>query len=267
MIRENENIITIERLTKVYGLKRVLNEINLEVKRGQILGYIGPNGAGKSTTVKIMVGLLSDFTGRVEICGYNLNNSPLEIKKRIGYVPETTEFYDTLSPMEYLRFIARLHRIEEKKIEKRSLEMLRVFDLLDAKDHPILTLSKGMKQKIQIISSLIHDPELIVMDEPLSGLDANSAVMVKDILAGMVRLGKTVFYCSHVMDVVEKICDSIVILSKGEIIAQGSFEELNAMRKASSLERLFTQLTRPKEEDNKASMFIKAMHDIESSDD
>lgn len=251
-------IIDLKGLKKAFGKKTVLDGIDLEVARGQILGYIGPNGAGKTTTVKILIGMLDGFLGSVNVCGFNVTTNPLEVKRRVGYVPETAAMYDALTPMEYLQFVGRLYGLEIDEVEKRAEEMLALFELSREKKKRMSTFSKGMRQKVLIIAGLIHDPELIIMDEPLSGLDANSAVMVKEVLAGLAREGKTIFYCSHVMDVVERICDRIVILAEGRIIADGSFEALQAMSKAPSLESLFTRLTSEGTHRNVATRFIRA---------
>lgn len=253
-------IIRIERLSNAFGKKKVLRGIDLEVAPGQILGYIGPNGAGKTTTVKILIGMLSSFAGKVTVCGYNVALHPLKVKQRIGYVPETAALYDTLSAMEFLLFVGSLHGLDEALTESRAREMLGLLDLDGEMDKRLASFSKGMRQKVLITASLIHNPDLIIMDEPLSGLDANTAVVVKEILAGLARQGKTVFYCSHVMDVVERICDRIVILSGGRIIADGSFEELQEMSKASSLERLFTQLTSEGIHESTAARFIRTFN-------
>lgn len=262
-----EPIVKIQGLAKAFGKKEVLKGIDLEVDRGRILGYIGPNGAGKTTTVKILIGMLGKFRGKVEVCGFNVARAPLEVKQRIGYVPETAALYDTLSPMEYLRFVGRLHGLDSAEADKRSGQMLGLFELDGVRNQRMATYSKGMRQKVLIVSSLIHDPDLIVMDEPLSGLDANSAVVVKEILAGLARKGKTVFYCSHVMDVVERICHRIVIINEGSIIADGSFEKLQEMSKAASLERLFTQLTSEGTHEAVAARFIKAFNKGGGSDE
>jgi len=254
----SEPIIDLKGLKKAFGKKTVLDGIDLEVARGQILGYIGPNGAGKTTTVKILIGMLDGFLGSVNVCGFNVATAPLEVKRRVGYVPETAAMYDALTPMEYLQFVGRLYGLEIVEVEKRAEEMLALFELSKEKKKRMSTFSKGMRQKVLIIAGLIHDPELIIMDEPLSGLDANSAVMVKEVLAGLAREGKTIFYCSHVMDVVERICDRIVILAEGRIIADGSFEALQAMSKAPSLESLFTRLTSEGTHRDVATRFIRA---------
>jgi len=261
-----ESMIKIQGLSKDFGSKTVLQGLDFEVARGQILGYIGPNGAGKTTTVKILIGMLSGFLGQVEVCGFNVALFPLEVKKRIGYVPETAALYDTLTPMEYLAFVGRLHGLDEEETAARARDLLGLFDLSGVLKQRLSTFSKGMRQKVLIVASLIHNPDLIVMDEPLSGLDANSAVVVKEILAGLARQGKTVFYCSHVMDVVERICDRIVILSDGRIIADGSFEELQSMSKASSLERLFTELTGQGRHRSTAEKFLRTVNGGEGAD-
>jgi ABC-2 type transport system ATP-binding protein len=236
-------IITVRGLTKNYGEQPVLRGIDLDVEPGQVLGYIGPNGAGKTTTVKILTGMLTEFGGTAGVCGHDIRLEPLEVKQRIGYVPESAALYDALTPREYLRFTGRLYELEDAEIERRAQEMLGLFDLAGELDNRIATFSKGMRQKVLITAGLIHNPDVVFLDEPLSGLDANSVVIVKEIITRLARHGKAIFYCSHVMDVVERICDRIIILNGGHIVADGSFEHLQQMDKAASLERIFTQLT------------------------
>jgi ABC-2 type transport system ATP-binding protein len=259
-------IVTVKGLKKAFGRKIVLDGIDLEVERGRILGYIGPNGAGKTTTVRILIGMLGGFGGKVEVCGYNVAIDPLEVKRRVGFVPETAQMYDALTPMEFLRFIGRLHRLKDREIEHRTRKMLGQLGLSREIGKRMSTFSKGMRQKVLIVAGLIHNPDLIIMDEPLSGLDANTAVVVKEVLAGLAARGKTIFYCSHVMDVVERICDRIVIISGGRIIADGSFEELQAMNKAASLESLFTQLTSEGGQEAVADSFIHSFDNGGSGD-
>lgn len=251
-------IITLRGLTKRYGEKEVLRGIDLDVTPGHVLGYIGPNGAGKSTTVKILVGMLPDFSGQALVCGCDVARDPLEVKRRIGYVPESAALYDVLTPMEYLRFIGQLYGMNTAEIERRAQEMLGLFGLAGEVDNRMTTFSKGMKQKVLITAGMIHNPEVLFLDEPLSGLDANSVVTVKEIIRRLAERGKTIFYCSHVMDVVERVCDRIVILSGGEIIADGSFEELQAQSTGASLERIFTQLTSAGGHEIVADQFIRA---------
>jgi ABC-2 type transport system ATP-binding protein len=252
-------IITIRNLTKSFGDKVVLKGIDLNVTPGHVLGYIGPNGAGKSTTVKAMVGMLPEFGGQITVCGFDVARDPLEVKRRIGYVPESAALYEALTPMEYLRFIGRLYGLEGAEIERRSRELLSLFDLAGEVDNRMSTFSKGMRQKVLITAGMVHNPDVLFLDEPLSGLDANSVVTVKEIISRLAARGKTIFYCSHVMDVVERVCDRIVIINDGRIIADGSFEELQASSKAESLERLFTQLTSEGGQGAVADRFIEVI--------
>lgn len=254
-----EPIIEIVNLTKCYGDKLVLKGINLKVEadenlikgeasrgeasRGQIIGYIGPNGAGKSTTIKILTGLLTDYGGEVKVKGMEVREQPLEVKRLIGYVPENAVMYDTLSPMEYFRFLGSLYKKEAREIDYKGNELLRVFGLYDNRQQRMSSFSKGMKQKVLLISGMIHNPDIIFFDEPLSGLDANSVILLKEILQRLSQAGKILFYSSHIMEVVEKICDRIVLLKEGAVIADGTFAELQNLQHSGSLEQLFNQLT------------------------
>lgn len=252
-------VIDIQNLYMQYGDNQVLKGINIEVYQGQIVGYIGPNGAGKSTTLKILIGMLSDFEGYVRVLGYDVKKNPLEVKRRIGYVPENASLYEQLTPLEYLTFVGRLYKMEESILEKAALELLYLFDLSDSIDKRMNTFSKGMKQKVLLISGLIHNPDIIFLDEPLSGLDANAVILVKEILGKLKNHGKTIFYSSHLMDVVEKISDRIVVLNHGEIIADGTFDELRSQA-SGSLESIFSSLTGNTEETHsKADDFIRAL--------
>lgn len=252
--------IKISNLQKMYGSALVLKDVNLEVDSGEIIGYIGPNGAGKSTTIKILIGMIPDYTGNVEVMGLDVKANPLEIKRLIGYVPENASLYETLSPMEYLRFLGSLYQLETDQIEEKATELLRLFALYDQRDDRMTTFSKGMKQKVLLISGILHNPEVIFLDEPLSGLDANAVILVKEILSQLKHAGKTIFYSSHIMDVVEKISDRIVLINKGTIIANGTFDELKSQRETGSLEQIFNQLTGNNEHVQLAEEFIQVMN-------
>lgn len=256
---ETEPIIRIRGLKKRYGPKLVLQGIDLDVMPGQILGYIGPNGAGKTTTVKILIGMLGEFQGEASVCGFDVASRPLEVKRRIGYVPESAAMYDALTPIEFLRFVGRLYGLKSDVIETRARELLGIFGLYGEISNRLNSLSKGMKQKVLIVSAMLHNPQVLFLDEPLSGLDANAAVTMKEILSQLAARGKTIFYCSHVMDVVERVCDRIIILSDGRIVADGSFETLQAMNKGESLERIFTALTSEGGHAAVADKFIKSL--------
>ncbi|HTF88830.1 MAG TPA: ABC transporter ATP-binding protein [Planctomycetota bacterium] len=238
-----ENAIELRGLRKSYGERSVLDGIDLVLARGSILGYIGPNGAGKSTTVKILCGLMPDFEGEVRVLGLDPRADPLAVKRKIGYVPENAVLYELLTVAEFLLLVGRLHGMADALVQRRASEFLRVFELEERLGARIQTLSKGMRQKVLLTSALLHDPELVVLDEPLSGLDVNATILVKELIRALAAAGKTVFYCSHVMDVVERVCDRIAILDGGKLVAQGSFEELQAARGGGSLEQIFSRLT------------------------
>jgi ABC-2 type transport system ATP-binding protein len=236
-------IIKLKNVVKNYGDKKVLKGINLDIFPGQVIGYIGPNGAGKSTTVKILCGLISDYEGEVWVEGIDLKTDPLSIKRKIGYVPELAELYDVLTPAEFLGFMAELYEIPKEIADERIRKMLAAFALESNMDQRMDTFSKGMRQKVLIISGLLHNPDIIILDEPLSGLDANSVIIVKDLISRLAKDGKTIFYCSHMMDVVEKVNDRIVLINEGMVIADGSFEELQSQQGNQSLEKIFAHMT------------------------
>jgi len=235
-------LIQIRNLSKSYGSKLVLKHLTLDIYPGQVIGYIGPNGAGKSTTVKILTGLIPDFNGEVIVDGINMTDNPQEIKKLIGYVPENAEIYDVLTPMEYLDFIGKLYNMEEAILHERASKLLMAFGLGANVNDRMDTFSKGMKQKVLLISGIIHNPKIIVLDEPLSGLDANAVIMIKELIVRLSQEGKTIFYCSHMMDVVEKVSDRILLINQGDIIADGTFESLK-QNHADTLEQIFAKLT------------------------
>lgn len=251
-------VISLRNLVKQYGEKQVLKGINLNICRGQVIGYIGPNGAGKSTTVKILCGLISDYEGDVIVDGINLRVDPVAVKSRIGYVPELAELYDVLTPAEFLGFMAELYNLPKEMAEERIEKMLTAFGLEANMHQRIDTFSKGMRQKVLISSALLHNPDIIIMDEPLSGLDANSVIIVKDLISKLARDGKTIFYCSHMMDVVEKVSDRIVLINEGTVVADGSFEDLKNQQGNQSLEKIFAHLTAKESLSDAADQLINA---------
>jgi len=251
-------IVEIRNLQKNYGTKQVLQDINLDITSGQIIGYIGPNGAGKSTTVKILCGLISNFQGTVTIFGKDLRTEALEIKRQVGYIPENAVLYESLTPLEFMEFIGEMRGLEAEQTRDKAQKLMNIFEMKPHLNQRIATFSKGMRQKVLICSALLHNPDLIFMDEPLSGLDANSVIMVKEMLIHLAREGKTVFYSSHLMDVVEKISDRIILIDQGKVIADGSFEELNVLSKDENLEKMFTRLTGNTDHGGKAEAFINA---------
>lgn len=251
-------IITIRNLCKTYGSKQVLNNINLDVFPGQIIGYIGPNGAGKSTTVKILTSIIQDYEGEILVDGLSLRDNLMQVKTRTGYIPELAELYDLLTPREYLSFVGKLYHLSDEVIAERAASMLRSFGLEANIDQRMDSFSKGMRQKVLLTSGLLHNPDIVILDEPLSGLDANAVIMVKELLQVLKREGKTIFYCSHMMDVVEKVSDKIVLINQGNIIANGTVEELRAGSQ-DSLEQIFSKLTSSQNMGEQASSIASAL--------
>lgn len=256
-----EAAISINNLKKSYGSKQVLKGINLEVYKGQIIGYIGPNGAGKSTTIKLMLGLIEGYTGEIKVFGQDISDGNIQYKKRIGYVPEVAEIYDNLTAEEYLTFIGQLYGLEYEKVNEKARKLMKVFGIENVYNSRITSFSKGMRQKVLIISSLLHNPDILFLDEPLSGLDANSVMVVKEILSNLAKQGKTIFYSSHIMEVVEKISNRIILINDGQIVADGSFEELKNNCKEGSLEEIFNQLTGFNEHGALAEEFVSIVEE------
>ncbi len=254
-------IITTQHLFKKYEKNYVLQDINLSIEPGQVLGYIGPNGAGKSTTIKIICGIIDEFDGAVNVLGMDVRKEAIEIKRRIGYIPEQAALYDVLTPSEYLNFTGKIYGLSDEVITRKSLELLRLFQLQDKANDRMNSFSKGMKQKILLISGLLHNPEIIFFDEPLSGLDANAVILIKEILLQLKRSGKTIFYSSHIMDVVEKISDRIIIINAGKVVANGTIEELREGANKGTLENIFTSLTGNESENvSTAAAFIEVLN-------
>lgn len=254
-----EPIISIRHLSKNYGTKSVLQDINLDVYPGQVIGYIGPNGAGKSTTVKILCGLLTDYQGTVTVKGLDVKQNTLEVKKQIGYIPELAELYDVLTPNEYLRFTGTLYGLDEQTCTERMQKIMSAFGMEGNINQRMDTFSKGMRQKVLIASGLLHNPGIIILDEPLSGLDANSVIIMKELISRLAKDGKTIFYCSHMMDVVEKVSDRIVLINGGKIVADGSFDQLKQQEGNKSLEQIFASLTATDSLSATAEELAKAM--------
>lgn len=250
--------ISIRHLFKSYGPKHVLKDINLQAYPGQVIGYIGPNGAGKSTTVKVLCGLLTDYEGGVTVKGFDVKNETLEVKKRIGYVPETAELYDALTPMEFLQFSGALYGMPQDVCTDRIGRIMAAFDLSANLHQRMDSFSKGMRQKVLLASGILHNPDIIILDEPLSGLDANSVILVKELVRKLADEGKTIFYCSHMMDIVERVSDRIVLIDEGRIVASGTLSELQEQYGAISLEKMFAHLTGKASQSGTADALLKA---------
>jgi len=230
-------------LTKTFDDVEAVRGVSLSIPRGQICGYLGPNGAGKTTTVKMATGMLKPTEGTALIEGHDIRTEPLEAKRRIAVVPETGALYENLTPREYLSLVAHLYHLEKRAAIAKAESFLELFGIADASDRVMTSFSRGMRQKVLISSALMHNPSVLFLDEPLSGLDANTALVLKELLRELAGQGKTIFYCSHVLEVVEKVCDRIVILREGAVIADGNVDELKEMTHRGSLEGVFSELT------------------------
>jgi ABC-2 type transport system ATP-binding protein len=248
-------------LRKRFPGKEVLRGIDFEVTAGSVFGYIGANGAGKTTTVKILTGMMGAFLGEARVCGLDVRAEPQAVKARIGYVPESALLYDGLTALEYVQLIGRLRRLDEARITQRARDFFEVLDLLPRAHNRLSTFSKGMKQKVMFCCALLHDPEVLFLDEPLSGLDVETTIFVKELIRALALRGRTIFYCSHMMDVVERVCDRIVILHEGEIAADGSFAELASRSAEASLEGLFSSVTGGRAADARVEALLDALRD------
>ncbi len=217
--------IKLENLTKTYGFQRAVDDISFEVKTGEVLGFLGPNGAGKTTTMKAITCYLTPSSGNVQVGGISVLENPDEVKKHIGYLPESNPLYYEMPVIDYLRFVAELQRIPQEKTDERIAEMIRVCGLKGEKHKKIRELSKGYRQRVGLAQALIHDPEVLILDEPTTGLDPNQIIEIRELIK---KIGKekTVILSSHILAEVEATCDRILIINKGKIVADGSSEQL-----------------------------------------
>lgn len=236
-------IVEFERVVFSYDSTEVLHEVSFSLNKGEVIGLLGPNGAGKTTTIKIIAGILAASSGSIRVTGLPLPEKAIDVKQRIGYVPESAVLFESLTGQEFLELSGRLHDVEEDRLQTRIASILETFGLSSDRVSRLDTYSKGMRQKILLAAALLHNPDLILLDEPLSGLDVNAAIMIKDLIAALAADGKTILYSSHVLDVVEKVCDRVLIIHKGKLIADSSAEALKASTHESTLEDVFRKLT------------------------
>lgn len=219
-------MIIAENLVKVYsGDVKALDGISFHIEPGEVCGYLGSNGAGKSTTIRILCGMLEATSGNVIINGFNVNDDPTMVKKMIGYVPETGALFLSLTPFDFLEFVCRMYDMPKDVYVQRIYAFMELFDLKNEINTPMHAFSKGMRQKVLIISSLIHDPEVIVWDEPLSGIDYDTTLTIRNLVKDLRQRGKTFFYSTHIVESAEKICTRVIILNKGKIAFEGSVHE------------------------------------------
>jgi ABC-2 type transport system ATP-binding protein len=233
----------VRNLVKRYNRIPAVDGVSFIIRPGEILGYLGPNGAGKSTTVKVLTGLIEATSGDVLFNGQDVREDWVAFQRRTGYVPEEPHLYPQLTGREYLQLVGRLRGLPRRVLEARMDEMLRLFSLWEDRHSPLSSYSKGMRQKILLSGALVHNPELLILDEPFSGLDVNTALVLRTLVRALAAEGKIIFYSSHVLEVVEKVCSSVLILRKGKVVAYDDVEHLRDLMQLPSLEGIFAQLT------------------------
>jgi len=237
--------IDVLHLTKAYGSTVALHDVTLAVSTGEVRGLLGPNGSGKSSLMKTIIGLTKPSYGSIQVLGYDVRTNPMEIKKIVGYVPESPRLYEFLTATEYLDFIADVRGIPYEQKKERIARFVDALDLEGKQGDMISSYSQGMKQKVAIIGALLHRPRVLLMDEPLNGLDPKSARLVKELIHGLAREGVSVMFSTHILEIAEAICDKLTILQGGKILAEGTSKDLrdNAGLPGSGLEDVFLKLT------------------------
>ncbi len=252
-------MLEVRHLVKRYHRIPAVDGVSFTIRPGEILGYAGPNGAGKSTTVKMLTGLIEPTAGEILFQGGDVRQDWIGFQRRLGYVPEEPHLYPHLTGREYLQLVGRLRGLPRGVLEPRIDEMLRLFLLWEDRYSPLSSYSKGMRQKILLAAALLHDPELLILDEPFSGLDVNTTLMLRALLRALAGEGKMILYSSHVLDVVEKICSSVVILRKGKVVAHDAVERLRDLLQQPSLEGVFAQLTEQEDPGRIVARLVAAM--------
>lgn len=252
-------MLELKGITKKYHYFPAVNDVSFTAKPKEILGYLGPNGAGKTTTIKILAGLLAPTEGQVLYRGQNVQKNLYEYKKCIGYVPEQSDIYPHMTAYEYLLMVGRLRHIKERPLKEKIVTFMELLDLDKDMDSTISSYSKGMIQKVLVTSALLHNPEILLLDEPLSGLDVTTSLIIKDLLKKLAQDGKIVIYSSHILEVVEKACSRVVILYKGNIVADDSVSNLRELMKLPTLEEIFNQLVVQADTDTVSDQMIDVM--------
>ena len=245
-----EVLIETRNLIKRYGDKVAVDSVSFDVCRGEVFGFLGPNGAGKTTTIKVIVGLLQPTSGTVKVAGYDVQAQPMLAKASSGYVPDTPNLYAKLSGRELLHFVGDLYNMDRVQVTRRVDELLRMFDLTNAADDTVDSYSHGMQQKTSLAAALMHDPKVLILDEPTVGLDPKSARLIKDILRQLADRGAAVMLSTHILEIAERMCDRIGIINRGQLIAVGTMNELRTLDTTgrASLEDIFLSLTGGAEE-------------------
>ncbi|MEM9379220.1 MAG: ABC transporter ATP-binding protein [Planctomycetota bacterium] len=248
---------SMEGVTRRFDDLVAVDSLTLDVRPGEVLGLVGPNGAGKTTTVRMLCGLLDPTEGRVEIDGHPLDSDPLSARKALGYVPDGAPMYPNLSPRQHLLLVGRLHGMSDDAAGEEAVRLLLHLDLAERIDDPVGSFSRGMRQKTALACALLPRPKLLVLDEPLSGLDAPSAAMLKSVLRGWADRGGAVLYTSHLLDVVERVCDRVAVLAKSRLVRVGALDDLRSEGSGDeTLEQIFRALTETEDPDARAAALL-----------
>lgn len=240
-----EPLVEVSGISVRFGSFLALDNLSLRVLPGEVFGLLGPNGAGKTTTIKVLMGLVMPYSGKVKVCGFDPLSQPVDVKSRIGYVAENSIVYESLSPRDFFEFVVSMRRIDHVSANRVVSRLADVFDLAQCFDSPIATLSMGLRQKVALIAAFMHQPPVLLLDEPLNGLDAKSSRVVKDLMSLHVQRGGAVLFSTHIMEIAEHLCTRIGIIDHGKVIAEGTLEQLRSKTngKGSSLEEVFLKLT------------------------
>lgn len=253
-------MLEVRNLTKRYRRIPAVDDVSFTIRPGEVLGYLGPNGAGKSTTVKILIGLIEPTHGEILFNGLDVRTDWPGFLRSVGYVPEEPHLYPQLSGHEYLQLVGRLRGMKRQTLDPRLDELLRLFSLWEDRHSPLSSYSKGMRQKILISAALLDNPAMLILDEPFSGLDVNTSIMLRALIRALAAEGKMIFYSSHVLDVVERVCSSVLILRKGKAVAYDAVGRLRDLMSQPSLEGVFTQLTEQEDPERVVSRILEAIH-------
>lgn len=252
-------MLELQHLSRSYRGLPAISDVSFTVRAGEIAGFLGPNGAGKSTTVKIITGLLRPNNGRVLFEGNDIHTDLVAWRTMVGYIPEEAHLYTWMSAMEYLQLVGRLRGMREKLIREKAEALLRLLGLESWRFSPMTVYSKGMRQRVLMAAALLHDPKMLVFDEPLSGLDVLSARLFRDLLQELAAAGKAVLYISHVLEIVEQLCSRVIVIAQGRILADASPGELTRLMQLPTLEKVFAQLVRQQDTQAAAREMVAAM--------
>ena len=252
-------MLEVKGLTKRYNSIAAVDDVSFRIGPGEVFGYLGPNGSGKTTTVKMLTGLLEPSAGHILLDGRDIRSDLIGYRKCLGYVPEEPHLYPYLSGKEYLELVGRLRSIPERLLATKAESLLELFRLGPHRYAPISSYSKGMKQKILICAALLHDPEVLILDEPMSGLDVTSVLVLRDVVKSLAAEGKIVLYTSHILEVIEKVCSTVMILHRGRVVANDRVERLRDLMKLPSLEEIFRELVVEEDTERVAKDIVAVM--------